>query len=969
MSDAANRLETEFAEIQHHFANHPKISILASEGTPPERYELEYRLNGFAQIDNGEPVQSDQHRIEISLSFGFPHFPPNCKPLTSIFHPDIDPSAIKIADFWSHDKRLVDLIIHIAKMISWQVFSDENVFNPAALQWAGENGSAIPVDDYAFELAADLDSSGMNLESATQADNLPEDEDISELPEIDFAAVDLNPDSGPAAAQGLAARETASPAANEDDLPDIEFQSDALAGLGTEPAADTAGGDDLLADIDFQVTSEDTSMRLDLGGDGAPGPGEVSGNDPGGSDEMHLDLEPGGGEPAPDIVIEKLTVADPTYDSYGDDEIDLDLGDVDVDLDILTSMLDQRNFYAARKKVQATAELSPAMAAAVPTINETIAAAEKVHAEAIGFEEQGLVERSAGRLDDVMEMISDYPGLEADRQRVKDAWVGLDQGGASADIGLTMESGTIPPPPADGGLGITASAPPPATPTPAAEENAPPPPPPKRKKKLKPVKKKSPSPPGQKKGRSAIFGFFVLLLIILGALWAGYEWRSYAKAEQIWATMNSLLEAEDFDKVKANSLEIKKSLEPIWVFKARGKKVLLAKVDDLLTSEEFREGIEGKTLYQGKHISKRAHRVYLKIEELVGDGAAYKEAGELKKSLAAYEGALKVSQDNKKRLEAKKVAEVELLVLQARFANLISIGKDYFTAANWPQAIATFEQALELSKTEGVAESVKGHDVHRYLQRARFSQLVVEGDLLQKEGKWAEAEKKYSAAQKISQEKNIIEPARAAEVTTKKAQSLLLQTRAAGDRLLSGKKWQEAHKEFSTAAKAVQGGVSLPGKSQAETERVIMSSLLSSQVKMEQQRAEGYLQKESYSKARDSLRRIVSAIDKSAFADRPDMQKLRRATTDKIRETELAVVIEEKTAYLLENYKEIFTKNFTGVRPTALSKPQVDFLEKVDDNLIFRIRCREKQAVKYFKLELVYQYDMLLSQWGFPKRR
>ena len=93
MSDDDNRLEKEFEEVQQRFTNHPLVSIVSTEGAPVNKYIIEYRLNGLVRLDDGEIAKSDQHRIEITLSFGFPHFPPNCKPLTQIFHPDIDPSA------------------------------------------------------------------------------------------------------------------------------------------------------------------------------------------------------------------------------------------------------------------------------------------------------------------------------------------------------------------------------------------------------------------------------------------------------------------------------------------------------------------------------------------------------------------------------------------------------------------------------------------------------------------------------------------------------------------------------------------------------------------------------------------------------------------------------------------------------------------------------------------------------------
>ncbi|MBU1639983.1 MAG: hypothetical protein KKG53_05815, partial [Proteobacteria bacterium] len=63
--------------------------------------------------------------------------------------------------------------------------------------------------------------------------------------------------------------------------------------------------------------------------------------------------------------------------------------------------------------------------------------------------------------------------------------------------------------------------------------------------------------------------------------------------------------------------------------------------------------------------------------------------------------------------------------------------------------------------------------------------------------------------------------------------------------------------------------------------------------------------------------------------------------------------------------KEIFVENFVGVRAQALDQPQIKFLEATGSALVFRVRCRELRDLKYYTLELIYQYDMAKDKWGF----
>ncbi len=1034
MSEADNRLSVESDAVEQHFSSHPKISIVSTEGTPPEKYVVEFQVGGLARLENGDIVQSDQHRVEISLSFGFPHFPPNCKPLTEIFHPDIDPSAIKIADFWDKTKTLVDLINHIARMIAWQVYSDENVFNPAAMDWLTDHGSEIPADQYDFLGDA---GSASSVEEDNASSDVPLDLDESNLPEIQFGTVELgaeelneddaaiqsateadvpeikvqsaafsNPEPADESAvsedefpeiefQSTAFAQSAPPdssPAADDDFPEIEFQSEAL---GDSSSSSGSSQDDETPEIEFQSSALDDvsegSMRLDLGDISVDEIElDVPADDPA-SKSMKLDLDlsspddESAGEQS-DIVIENIAVDETlnglSHESFGDDEIDLDLNEVDVDFDIFSGMLDQRKYYAARKKfVTLPVEQQSADVKSLHiTVEERIEAVEDVHKTALDFESQGLIEKAAGKLEEVMEAVADFPGLEADMKRVRNAWMLLGQGNepaSSQEPALTLESTE-----ADelSSLGETElptmssdnafqAAPPPAA---AQSETLASPSAPRSvaKKKKSPPKVKEPKGPGffaQKQNRPIIIAGGVLMVAILLSLWGGYEWRSYAKADTLWGEMNSLLEAGNFDKAKADCARIKKIVGSIKLFKNGDKKELLAKVDDLLGSEHFREGIEGKILHQGRYISKRAHRAYEQIDAFIAKGEKQGAAADWQNALATYEKAQKIAKENKDRLDPKVLAQVDLLVSQTRFAQLVSTGKTHFIASQWSQAISVFEKAMLLAKKKDVADPSTSYDVHRYLQRARFSMLVNEGDALLKEKKWAAAVDKFTAAQKISTEKNIIETSKAKYVLVKQSQTLLLRSMVDGDAFRDKRKWAKAVHEYQVAADVVKESIPLPGKSQVETEKIVYGSLLGVLVKMETNIAAGYIEQQKYSKARAAYQRIVAAINSSSFASQPDMVAILEKTKKQIRETELASVIDDKKAYLMDHYKDIFTENFVGVRATSLTQPQIDFLESKDDILIFRMRCREKQEVKFFTLELVYQYDMIVEQWGFAK--
>lgn len=151
MSKTSNQLEDVFQEVSEYFATVPDITVTPGESSPPEQYTITYNLNGACKEKDGEVYIGDTHVVSISLPFGFPHFPPNCLPESPTFHPDFDSSAICIGDAWEENKSIVQLILHIGKMIAGEIYSKTNAFNEDAAEWYTNNSEQLPFDNAAFE--------------------------------------------------------------------------------------------------------------------------------------------------------------------------------------------------------------------------------------------------------------------------------------------------------------------------------------------------------------------------------------------------------------------------------------------------------------------------------------------------------------------------------------------------------------------------------------------------------------------------------------------------------------------------------------------------------------------------------------------------------------------------------------------------------------------------------------------------
>lgn len=146
MDPRIRRLQSDQRQMAAEYQNHPRISIIDTEGTPPEKYVLQYRLTGLIPDDGGTFRKGDTHRMELFLPLEYPRRPPFCRMLTPVFHPNIDPQKICIGDHWSAGQRITDLIRRIGEMITFQSYNVKSPLNAKAASWAEQNPDALPLE-------------------------------------------------------------------------------------------------------------------------------------------------------------------------------------------------------------------------------------------------------------------------------------------------------------------------------------------------------------------------------------------------------------------------------------------------------------------------------------------------------------------------------------------------------------------------------------------------------------------------------------------------------------------------------------------------------------------------------------------------------------------------------------------------------------------------------------------------------
>ena len=191
MPAASDHLSEIYAQIQDIFSGHPHIEVRPTRGNPPDQYEVRYSISGLQKNEADQVVETDDLAIEIAIPFGFPHFPPSCKPKSPIFHPDFDPAAICLGDFWEASPSLPELIIHLGKMLNGETYSDENAFDEDAADWYRSNPDRFPLSSVRWESDSG-DGEGRTLEPVL---DVLDDQDLDT--DLDFDGSDIDDfDSG-----------------------------------------------------------------------------------------------------------------------------------------------------------------------------------------------------------------------------------------------------------------------------------------------------------------------------------------------------------------------------------------------------------------------------------------------------------------------------------------------------------------------------------------------------------------------------------------------------------------------------------------------------------------------------------------------------------------------------------------------------------------------------------------------------
>ncbi|MCL7486765.1 MAG: hypothetical protein M8357_01150 [Desulfobulbaceae bacterium] len=1005
MASGAQQLTADFEQVQKMLERYPDIKIIRTDGDPPDQYDIEYTIKGYRTNSDGTASPDNKHQVHITLPFGYPHFPPTAKPITPIFHPDIDPDAIRIADFWQENHSLADLIIHIGKMICGNHYTKEEPFNQNAFDWFEERKSWLPFDlleprdeeeemteasptqaepEHAFVPAADLDILKDDIDFS-----FDEDEESGESgDEISF---DIEEDSGDDLTFDTGEDNATEPFdfqdSGDDEIDDLfgleadEIQDDISFDLADESEAeepgDVASSTEDLFDLDTEEPPADTAAETKTEFDSTDMSSafeEESFTEPEEADSVDILLDDLAG-------LEKEETAldfDMTEESMSmDSEETVDLSGLEAEDDKAANedeTAEAAETAGDEEKILSALSLDEDFASiGKPAENSTlirslidqkqIYSAKKALAEL--HDPDSLPDRKELELT-ITDAIGEAEELykKADKHEQKGE---LEKAGIILDLvaniaidfpGLDFSRNRIRESMMAGGMKksdrtadekVTEQ-------TPAGKPGA------AAEKDSGTIKKKRRRPRSKVPARLVVTLILAFLLCGIGA-GAVYIYQSGSRNVQLAG--NSLQHAEqlvnrkEFKNAQKELDAARSALENVIIFHGTKKDTITDRIQEIAGSSIFKEGLQGRVLYGDQYVSVETAKAIDQFNIHKDQAEGLLKAGNPGQAVIAYEKSLPYAD---KAGFTEQANTISRRVHELRLEISLSQAQQFEDKQDWLNAEKAYLSALELSKN--ISSPEKQSAIADRLAVSSYRYNHQEGLKAINNSKWQESINAFqNALTVLDAHPHIVPENEKTEIRKLLIQSHLYFRLAAAKKAYENKEWDIALETYNDAVALLEKNRGILGQEGENNIQKIKKTILTTHVAREQAGVAANRAEAALDKTVEHYQTIVDLIENSPFTDDETLAAILDDARTQTTEIKNQLLISQKEKWLLDNYEEIFRDNYPSARSSELRNPKVRFIKRDDDIMFFNLSCRELKQGSFFRLELYYQHDLSKDKW------
>jgi ubiquitin-protein ligase len=121
------------------------FTIRYIQGNPPTKYLLEYNVKGIAKLNGQLPVIEDSFLVEVVLNDDYPKSIPSFHFKSNIFHPNVFDNGLVCLGYYDLSSSLSNIVILVAKMISYDIYNVEAPSNGEAADWCKRKQHEFPL--------------------------------------------------------------------------------------------------------------------------------------------------------------------------------------------------------------------------------------------------------------------------------------------------------------------------------------------------------------------------------------------------------------------------------------------------------------------------------------------------------------------------------------------------------------------------------------------------------------------------------------------------------------------------------------------------------------------------------------------------------------------------------------------------------------------------------------------------------
>ncbi len=614
-----------------------------------------------------------------------------------------------------------------------------------------------------------------------------------------------------------------------------------------------------------------------------------------------------------------------------------------VDVDRLQLMARKKRFHALSRELKRIPEDFPGREALEIDVQSAIESSSELYREGEDLEHEGKQQEALEKFHAIEDLVSDYPMIEEAKSRVQQAfdllgdWV--DGGQESPESPLEKSE------PKDSVLDKTEKK--------DGGES-------KGGRTFFEDKKAA----GKKwitialcLGCSALIGTLVFSYFSLSS--------SLDKAGDRYTECQSFLNKNNFRVAEQKCEEALSLLADVRIVRQNAKEELTAKIKSILQSPKLKQGLKGKVKFQGVYISKSTKESILKFRELKQQGDAFFDGERWDEAALKYSKALLIGRKTD-QIDDVLLADIRRRMPRAEFNGLMLAGEKALASSDWQRAKEHFGTALHLARENPNVLPEDITQLELLSNQAEFNVLRDKGHRDFKDGHWANALNSYQNALKLVKTLGLAKSDTITSLHENIARTRIYMAIEKGKEAFADSRWDEVAVQYEKAIILLEENSELLSSINTQKSGEKLSRImLHAAIIQDKQELAGFLQAEEYEQAVGKMQEIQKTILASKFATLPEFKTLVDELATDIEESRKKIQLRKQSTYLADNFEKLFLKHYPAASGSVLSSPKVEYLENIGGKMLFRMQCTEKAGGRPLRLQMDYLYSPASGTWQF----